>query len=65
MSENAIWKMTEEQYKKYLNEHYYLAKCRLCGEEMLCPKQTYTPSDLIGYECPTCIRKLRTLGRII
>lgn len=64
MSGNDIRGMTREQYRQYLDEDYFLVKCRLCGEEMLYPK-IYNKEELIGYECPTCTRKLRTLGKII
>lgn len=48
-----------------MDENEVRAVCRLCGERWILPKWMAEQFNADrGYECPYCLRQLRTLGRI-
>ena len=56
MKGNEIMKSDLERWKK---ANMIPASCRLCGEIMLFPKETYKPEQLAGYECSNCKRIMK------
>ena len=58
------YESTKEDRERWKKEGYIVVACRLCGDLMLFSKDHYTEQDLIGYECPSCLRRIREYGRI-
>lgn len=53
----------ESDRKRWEKARMIPVACRLCGEIMLFPKETYRPEQLAGYECTNCKRIMRMFGR--
>lgn len=51
--------MAREDMREDRQNDYFLIACRLCGRQEYAPKRWYKEEDFIGYECPTCLNKIK------